>query len=169
MALDRTQPCSGLKVHLPFQWVGWNPEHFHIWKTEKGSDGNNWLSRSRSRAAVNNLPCVTEYFVCVWLKGANVADKLGASPAQCVLPLPRLLRREAAFPKNTYRRQIGFFVVVPVVTLEVPCAVAPAPPPSSFRLHLIAQQVCIFWLLPRLLQQDQPHMWAVFSTVDIPQ
>jgi len=28
--------CSGLKVHLPFRWVDWNPEHFHIWKTACG-------------------------------------------------------------------------------------------------------------------------------------
>lgn len=40
-----------------------------------------------------------------------------ASPAQCILPLPRLLCGEVTFPKNTYGRQICFLVVVPVFTL----------------------------------------------------
>ena len=34
MAPGRLYFCSGLKVHLPFHGVDWNPEHFHIWKTE---------------------------------------------------------------------------------------------------------------------------------------
>ena len=65
---------------------------------------------------------------------------IAASPAQCIVPLPRLLCGEVTFPQNTYGCQISFFIVVPVFTLKVSCPVAPTPPPS-FRFQLIAQEI----------------------------
>lgn len=50
------------------------------------------------------------------LKG-TLRRQIIASPAQRVLPLPRLLCGEVTFPENTYGRQIRVLVVVPVFTL----------------------------------------------------
>lgn len=152
MAPGRLYFCSGLKVHLPFHGVDWNPEHFHTWKTEDIQ----WDKCSASYLLV--LIVMYGYRSCVGLPfcifGLHIITvqmalilpllkvtiwwEIIASPAQCVLALPRLLCGEVTFSENTYGCQICLLVFVPVFSLKVSCAVAPAPPPS-FRFQLIAQ------------------------------
>lgn len=72
-------------------------------------------------------------------------------PAERRLSLPRLLSGEVAFPQDA-DGQIGFLVVVPVIAFEVSGAVSPAPA-ASFGFQLVAQQVSVLRLLPRLLTE----------------
>lgn len=80
MALGRLKSCSGLKVYLPFLWVDWNPEHFHIWKTEgiHWDTGTCWwwywcMAQATDQYSVVFMYYITTYFVstsiqcrCAW-------------------------------------------------------------------------------------------------------
>lgn len=141
MARHNLQICSDLGGRPPSTWVDCNPEPSRIWKTRECPLNNVLWSKAvwllqivcpiNALSKKNNNDGATE---TIW----SWQQQIIASPAPCIFPLPWLLCAGFTLCQDTYRCQIGFFIIIQVFPLKVPRAMAPSPP-TPLGFHLIIQ------------------------------